>query len=103
MDRLVPAGGSLSGRRAWGQGAHRGAPHGYEDWYDWALVYRYWNRDAAGLRMPYLLERAALLALGDAEGLATDELAERLCVSARTIERWRSVAKRPGSVTRQRS
>lgn len=80
----------MSGRRAWGQGAHRGVPNGYETWYDWALVYRYWNRDAEGLRMPYLRERAHLLQLGAESGLSDPELAERLRVSHRTIERWRA-------------
>lgn len=79
-------------RRTWGPGAHRGTPIGYDTWYDWALVYRYWTQDAAGLRAPYRLEQAALLALGDRHQLTAAELAERLGVSARTVERWRSLA-----------
>lgn len=59
-----------------------------QHWYDWALVWRYWNSDAEGLRLPYPLEREVLLHLG--RGLTDVALAERLGLSVRAIERWRS-------------
>lgn len=77
-------------RRAWGAGQSRGVPVGYDTWYDWALVWRYWHRQAEGLRPPYLLEQAALLRLGAAAGLTAEELADRLGVAERTIVRWRA-------------
>lgn len=66
-------------------------PRGWHDWYDWALVYRYWTGDAAGLRKPYLREQAHLLRLG-AE-LGNVELAARLGVTENTIIRWRARAR----------
>lgn len=77
-------------RRPYGGGAHRGVPHDYDTWYDWALVYRYWNRDAAGLRNPYPREIAELLRLGTAAGMGSLELGEHLGLTERTVCRWRN-------------
>lgn len=74
----------------------RGLPPGYLDWYDWALVYRYWNGNHEGLRQPYLLEIEALLRLG--ADLTAGDLAERLGVTERTICRWRARVKPAGLV-----
>lgn len=82
-------------RRPYGPAASRGAPLGFDTWYDWALVYRYWHGQAATLRMPYLRERAALLKLGEQDGMTAAELGERLGFNERTIVRWRS--RREGS------
>lgn len=67
----------------------RGLPSGYADWYDWALVYRYWHGNHEGLRQPYLREIEALLRLG--AGLKAADLACQVGVSQRTIERWRAL------------
>jgi len=56
-------------------------------WYDWALVWRYWNGTAEGLRYPYTLEILELLRLG--QGLSNLTLSEQLGVTERTVERWR--------------
>jgi hypothetical protein len=66
----------------------RGLPAGYATWYDWALVYRYWTGDNEGLRQPYLLEIKELLRLG--AGLTSEQLAERIGVTERTVKRWKS-------------
>lgn len=78
----------MSGRLAYGRGVSRGVPEGYETWYDWALVYRYWHNNSAGLRQPYLLEIQELLRLG--ADMKAEDLASQLGVSTRTVERWRS-------------
>lgn len=78
----------MSGRLAYGRGVSRGVPEGYDTWYDWALVYRYWHNNSAGLRQPYLREIQELLRLGAA--MRADDLASQLGVSTRTVERWRS-------------
>lgn len=63
-------------------------PRGWHDWYDWALVWRYWNGLGRGLRKPYLREIDELLRLG--RDLTQAQLAERLGLPERTICRWRS-------------
>jgi len=75
-------------RRTWGRGQSRGVPEGYYTWYDWALVYRWWVGDSAGLRHPYLLEIRELLRLGAEAGLSHGELASRLGVADTTVYRW---------------
>lgn len=95
----------MSGRRPWGVkgaanetrrsrrervGVGKGRIEGYDTWYDWALVWRYWHRDAEGLRAPYALEQLALLRLGDAAGMSVPELGAHLGFSERTIARWRT-------------
>lgn len=65
----------------------KGRPTGWFDWYDWALVYRYWTGEADGLRRPYLLEIAELLRLG--AHLDNVALATRLGFSVRQVIRWR--------------
>ncbi len=74
--------------RSYGRGGSRGVPDGYDTWYDWALVYRYWHGNNAGLRQPYLLEIQELLRLG--ADMRAEDLATQLGVSRRTVERWRS-------------
>jgi len=69
--------------------AGKGTPLGFYDWYDWAVAWRYWNRDAAGLRRLYLLEAGELLRLG-AE-LPAPELAIVMRVSERTVLRWQAL------------
>ena len=65
----------------------KGTPEGWFDWYDWALVWRYWIGEAHELRRPYLLEIAELLRLGS--DLNNVELAARLGFSERQVIRWR--------------
>lgn len=66
----------------------KGIPNGWHDWYDWALVWRYWHGQADGLRRPYLLELAELMYLG--RDLTGEQLAARLGRPERTICRWRA-------------
>jgi hypothetical protein len=66
----------------------KGIPREWLELYDWALVWRYWNGAAEGLRRPYPLEQFELLRLG--RGLTQAQLAERLGLPERTICRWRS-------------
>lgn len=74
-------------RRVCGPTDGRGKPLGYDTWYDWALVYRYWTGEADGLRRPYRLEIAELLRLG--AHLDNVALATRLGFSVRQVIRWR--------------
>lgn len=63
-------------------------PQGWHDWFDWALVWRYWNGQAEGLRKPYVLEVRELLRLG--RHLSDEKLAEKIRMPERTVSRWRS-------------
>lgn len=56
--------------------------------YDWVVVYRYWNGDAKDLRMPTYPEAEVLMRLG--RGLSDGQLADRLDVQVRQVERWRA-------------
>lgn len=67
-------------------------PAGWHDWYDWALVYRYWMRNADGLRSPYRREQQALLRLGAQAGMTVQELADHLGVAKMTVVRWRQAS-----------
>jgi hypothetical protein len=83
----APSGGD--GTQRLNQSQLRALPGGIRhNWYDWALVWRYWHGQAEGLRNPYPLERAVLLQMG--RGLTDAALAERLGLSERAIARWRS-------------
>lgn len=72
----------------------RGAPAGFYDWYDWVVVWRYWNRDARGLRRLYLLEAGELLRLG--ADMSALELSLLVGVTERTVMRWQSILKPVG-------
>ncbi len=65
----------------------KGVPREWHTLYDWALVWRYWNGQGAGLRRPYPLEQRVLMELG--RGLSDGQLADRLGVHLRQVERWR--------------
>lgn len=75
--------------------AGKGYPAEWHTLYDWALVWRYWHGTAQGLRRPYPLEVQVLVRLG--RGLTDEQLAERVGVQRRQVQRWRTrfAAERP--------
>ena len=58
------------------------------EWYDWAVVWRYWNGKAEGLRTPTYPEARELLRLAEAEGIGPTLLARRTGIHEATIHRW---------------
>lgn len=86
--RVLPIREIGKAREKYNQEGGKGYPRGWLDWYDWALVWRWWHGLSEGLRKPYLLEQYELLRLGS--DLTQAQLAERLGLPERTICRWRS-------------
>lgn len=86
--RIDDTGEGVSGPLRSAPAPGKGYPREWHTLYDWALVWRYWNRQGQGLRRPYPLEARVLMHLG--RNLSDGQLADRLGVHLRQVERWRA-------------